>query len=157
MLESLRARLESLCDAHCVGVIILDEAQNLLGSRSRKTELFNFIVEFSNTINAPIIFAGTPKILEICQQGMRVSRRLGTIGCLQWDRMGYRDRDWNAFIGELWKYNVLPSEVPLIIEELCFCSSLYATRAYFIKAGLDFDHKLAFFENRYCYKNTFNI
>ena len=40
---------------------------------------------------------------------------------------------------------------------LCFCSSLYATRAYFIKAGLDFDHKLAFFENCYCYKNTFNI
>ena len=118
MLESLRARLESLCDAHCVGVIILDEAQNLLGSRSRKTELFNFIVEFSNTINAPIIFAGTPKIMEICQQGMRVSRRLGTIGCLQWDRMGYRDRDWNAFIGELWKYNVLPSEVPSIIEEI---------------------------------------
>ena len=42
-------------------------------------------------------------------------------------------------------------------NKLCFCSSLYATRAYFIKAGLDFDHKLAFFENRYCYKNTFNI
>ena len=118
ILESLRARLESLCDAHCVGVIILDEVQNLLGSRSRKTELFNFIVEFSNTINVPIIFAGTPKILEICQLGMRISRRLGTMGCLQWDRMRYRDRDWNAFIGELWKYNVLPSEVPLIIEEI---------------------------------------
>ena len=43
------------------------------------------------------------------------------------------------------------------VTRLCFCSSLYATRAYFIKASLDFDHKLAFFENHYCYKNTFNI
>jgi hypothetical protein len=117
-LESLRSRLESLCNAHCVGIIILDEAQNLLGSQSPKTdktELFNFIAEFSNTVNAPIIFAGTPKILEICQQEMS---GFGTMGCLQWDRMRYRDRDWNEFVGELWKYNVLPFEVPVIPEEI---------------------------------------
>ena len=117
-LECLRVRLESLFDAHCVGLIILDEVQNLLASRSSKTELFNFIVEFSNTINVPIIFVGTPKILEIRQQGMRVSRRLGTMGCLQWDRMHYRKRDWNTFIEELWKYNVLPSDVPVIPEDI---------------------------------------
>lgn len=117
-LECLRVRLESLFDAHCVGLIILDEVQNLLASRSSKTELFNFIVELSNTINVPIIFVGTPKILEIRQQGMRVSRRLGTAGCLQWDRMHYRKRDWNTFIEELWKYNVLPSEVPVIPDEI---------------------------------------
>lgn len=122
-LERLRIRLESLFNTHLVGLIILDEVQNLLVSRSSKEELFNFIVEFSNTIHVPIIFVGTPKILEIRNQGMRVSRRLGSMGCLQWDRMRLGDSDWNEFIGELWKYNVLPSvtyEIPKEIEQTLY-------------------------------------
>ncbi len=34
-----------------------------------------------------------------------------------------------------------------MIVKLFFLSSLYAPGSYFIKADLDFDHKLAFFEN----------
>lgn len=125
-LERLRIRLESLFSTHCVGLIILDEVQNLLVSRSSKEELFNFIVEFSNTIHVPIVFVGTPKILEIRQQGMRVSRRLGSMACLQWDRMRYGDRDWKNFISELWKYNILPSrehEIPDDIEQSLYSLS----------------------------------
>ena len=94
--------------------------QNLLSSRSRKEELFNFIVEFSNTIHVPIVFVGTPKILEIREMGMRVSRRLGSMGCLQWDRLRPGSRDWKTFIRELWKYNILPEEeldIPAEIEQ----------------------------------------
>ena len=125
-LERLRIQLESLFDTHCVGLIILDEVQNLLVSRSSKEELFNFIVEFSNTIHVPIVFVGTPKILEIRQQGMRVSRRLGSMGCLQWDRMQYGGRDWKIFIRELWRYNIMPSkecEIPSDIEQSLYSLS----------------------------------
>lgn len=117
-LEQMRIRVESLFNAHCVGLVVLDEVQNLLSSRSRKEELFNFIVEFSNTIHVPIVFVGTPKILEIREMGMRVSRRLGSMGCLQWDRLRPGSRDWKTFIRELWKYNILPEEELDIPEEI---------------------------------------
>lgn len=117
-LERIRTKLAAFLCAHYVGLIVLDEMQNLLSSHKNKTELFNFIVGLSNSLNIPILFIGTPKLYEICEQGLRVSRRLGTMGNLKWNRMLYRDRNWKRFIAALWQQNILADEDLEIPEEI---------------------------------------
>lgn len=122
-LERLRNRLISLLGIHYVGLIILDEVQNLLSARKNKEELFNFIVGLSNTVRVPIMFVGTPKILKIRMQGMRVSRRLGSMGSLIWKPLEFKGKAWDRFIKQLWTQNVLTddqADIPEEIESILF-------------------------------------
>ena len=122
-LERLRNRLISLLGIHYVGLIILDEVQNLLSAKKNKEELINFIVGLSNTIRVPIMFVGTPKILKIRLQSLRVSRRLGSMGSLMWRPLEFKGKEWNRFIRELWTQNVLTddkADIPEDIEKILF-------------------------------------
>lgn len=122
-LKSVTARLLGLYN---VGILVIDEIQNLLSSRYDHEQLFNFIVAVSNTMSVPLFFVGTPKAGEIMHKDLRIARRFGTMGVRQWRPLEYGSKDWNIFLKCLWSCNVLPDhspEPPAKIEKLLYTLS----------------------------------
>ncbi len=106
-LKSHAARLLSIYN---VGILVIDEIQNLSASRAERESLFNYIVSLSNTLGVPLMFIGTPKIISLMQTDMRIARRFGTAGLIQWDRLKPGTLMWKKMIQGLWQYNILPDE-----------------------------------------------
>lgn len=95
----LQAYMIRLLAFYNVGMLVIDEVQNLEQSRADKEILFNFFTSLSNSLGVPMLFIGTPKSLKFLTSDARTARRFGSCGLLQWDR--YR-RD-SAFAEQGWK------------------------------------------------------
>lgn len=123
MLETLKSTLVHVLAAHYVGIIVIDEIQNLTSSRKNREDLFNFIVSLSNSLNVPLLFIGTPKISGFVTSNMRTARRFGTRGFITWKPLEKGSREWKTFAAELWKCSLLrddAAEMPEEIEEKLF-------------------------------------
>lgn len=107
-LALLSSATERLLKQYNVGILIIDEIQNLMTSRMEREQLFNFIVSMSNKLNVPMMFVGTPKIQKLMETDLRVSRRFSTLGVRDWEPLRFGSYDWNAFITNLWQYYILP-------------------------------------------------
>lgn len=105
-ISMLKSRLSHLLAAYNVGILIIDEIQNLLVSKMEREQLFNFIVSMTNELGIPLMFIGTPKAKKIMHTSMRTGRRFGSYGVLQWDRMKYRNNEWNIVFNSLWNHVV---------------------------------------------------
>lgn len=108
-LQMLKLRLVHLMAVHQVGLLVIDEIQNLVTNKKSRTELFNFIVDLSNSLSVPILYVGTPKVFGFMQEDFRIARRFGSAGLMQWDRLKYASPEWNSFIEALSRLNVLRS------------------------------------------------
>jgi len=125
-LESLKNALTSLIEKHRVGLIVIDEIQNLASSKKDREDLFNFIVSLSNTLNVPLFFVGTPKIGNFLTNNMRTARRFGTRGFIDWKPLAKDCYEWRKIITELWNLSLLKGDaegIPQDVEDKLFeCS-----------------------------------
>ncbi len=64
-LETLKSTLAHVLAVHYVGIIVIDEIQNLTSSRKNREDLFNFIVSLSNSLNVPPAFRGNAEDLRV--------------------------------------------------------------------------------------------
>lgn len=121
-LEQLKQRLVHLLAIHKVGILVIDEIQNLVLSRKNRDELFNFIVSLANSLCVPLLFIGTPKIQKFMQKDLRIARRFGTCGVLQWNRFDTQTEagksEWDEFMARLWQCNVLKNSESSIPKEI---------------------------------------
>lgn len=101
---------------HCLGLLIIDEIQDLSGAKSGgAANLLNFFVNLENTIGVPYLFIGTPKALPLLRGEFRQARRASEQGDVFWEPMsltasrGNSKKDipnpvWEEFIRALWVY-----------------------------------------------------
>lgn len=102
---------------HSLGVLIIDEFQNLLDARGGEDkQLINFLVNIINLLNVPMIFTGTPKAGQLLIQDFRIARRMAGDGELNWTRYKEDDPDWIRLINSMWKYQYTKYYVPLTPE-----------------------------------------
>jgi len=96
------ARVASL---HCLGVLVIDEIQNLSEAKSGgSNKMLNFFVQLVNTIGVPVVLVGTFKATYLLSGEFRKARRgTGQQGGLIWDRMEFDD-DWDLLLEGLWDY-----------------------------------------------------
>lgn len=113
-LQMLKLRLVHLMAAHQVGLLIIDEIQNLATNKRSRTELFNFIVDLANSLSVPILYVGTPKVFDFIQEDLRIARRFGSAGVIQWDRLPKASVEWNSFVEALSKLTVLKSDASVM-------------------------------------------
>ena len=113
-LESLQSRVVNLMALHRVGILVLDEMQNLVSKHKNRDEIFNFIVYLSNALDVPLLFIGTPKLMRFMGSNLRTARRFGSFGISTWNRYQHGSDDWNNFIAGLWKLQVLKDAEPAI-------------------------------------------
>jgi len=111
--KRLLASMCQVANLHALGVLIIDEVQNLNEAKSGGAEkMHNFFVSLVNTIGVPIIQVGTHRASKFFQRTFRAARRISGLGSIRWDRLP-RDEHWRRMLGRLWKYQWLRNASPL--------------------------------------------
>lgn len=96
-----------------VGVIIVDEIQNLLlGKANDRQTMLNFLVSMANVARIPIFTMGTPLARELMTKQLRQTRRTGDMGAIAWDRMPC-DPEWTFFLEGMFEYQWVRSPAKL--------------------------------------------
>jgi ABC-type dipeptide/oligopeptide/nickel transport system ATPase component len=114
--KRLLSNMCQIANLHSLGVLIIDEIQNLNEAKSggaRKMQ--NFFVCLVNTIGIPVVKVGTHKARSLFQHAFSTARRTTGIGSLLWDRLP-QDQHWSALLKNLWKYQWLQRAEPLTPE-----------------------------------------
>lgn len=100
---------------HNVGVLVIDEIQNLLdASGVGQSKMLNFFVTFANEVKIPVVTIGTPRAMDLLIGTFREARRVGDHGTCVWDRLD--QKEWPFFIRGLWKYQWTDNFIPLTDE-----------------------------------------
>ena len=123
--DYMLAQVAQILHTHHLGILVIDEMQNLLSARRGRDELLNFLVKMDNIIGVPVIRVGTNEAFSIFQGNFRNARRAtGKAGVL-WDRMPEFEtqdgetvdaQDWLLFIEGIWEYQWTKTFVPLTEE-----------------------------------------
>lgn len=98
------AYVANLCG---IGVLVIDEIQQLLDTKNNMNEIFNFFVSLSNTLGIPTILIGTPMAKHLFKKNLRQARRSSSSGYIEWDKMNIESDEWKQFIKTLWKMQCL--------------------------------------------------
>lgn len=124
---------------HSLGVLIIDEIQNL--RRKRDPEMLDFFIQLDNEIGVPIVLVGTPAAEEILSGDLRRARRASGQGEMRWSRME-NDVEWRYFLQSLWRYQYVQKPSDLSDE-------LVQTLYYESQGITDLAIRLYFFAQRY--------
>jgi hypothetical protein len=110
--DYMLAQVAQLAHTQHLGVLIIDEMQNLAKAKRGRDELLNFLVKMDNIIGVPVIRAATNEAFPIFQGNFRNARRaIGKAGVV-WDRMS-KDREWEHFLKGIWEYQWTKNFVPI--------------------------------------------
>jgi|SRR5437764_7546829 len=87
-LESLIAGMARVAANHCLGLLVIDEIQDLSEARSGgDITMVNFFVHLENAIGVPFAFIGTQAAIPLLSGQFRQTRRVSEQGYITWDRM----------------------------------------------------------------------
>ena len=97
-LDGLIQRIVCITEAFHVGLLVLDEIQNIVYGKNN--ELMNFVVQLTNSTSISTCFVGTPQAIQPLKSQLRAARRTAGI-CL--DRIEYGS-EFHLLADALWKY-----------------------------------------------------
>ncbi|WP_164985160.1 ATP-binding protein [Ammoniphilus sp. CFH 90114] len=101
VLIPIMAQIASL---HGLGVLVIDEIQNLSTMKSGGAEqMLNYFTQLINTIGVPVIAIGTFKAMKILSGSFSQARRSTGQGDVIIDRL-IEGEEWSYFIERLWRY-----------------------------------------------------
>ncbi|MBD2413794.1 transposase [Nostoc calcicola FACHB-389] len=109
--DYLLAQLAQIAHTHHLGVLVIDEIQNLVTTKRSRDEILNFLVKLDNIIGIPVIRIGTNEAISILQSNFRNARRSTGEGSVIWDRMLNND-EWCFFMEGMWEYQWTKTPVP---------------------------------------------
>ena len=104
--DGMRVAMSRVVSDHSLGVLVIDEIQNLRSVSSEGSEkMLSFLVQLDNTIGVPIVFVGTPKARGVLAGEFRRARRAAGQGDLPWERMQKevdanreKNSEWRLFL-----------------------------------------------------------
>lgn len=111
--SSMMISMTQLASLYGIGVLVIDEIQQLVNTKNNMNEMLDFFVTLSNTVGIPTVLIGTAKAQEIFNKNFRQARRAASNGCIMWDRMDINDKYWKAFISKLWEMQCLQNYTEL--------------------------------------------
>ncbi|BAY35707.1 Tn7-like transposition protein C [Nostoc sp. NIES-2111] len=101
--DYMLAQVAQMAHTHHLGVLVIDEMQNLVTARRSCSDMLNFLVKMDNIIGVPVIRIGTNEAFPILQGNFRNARRGTGEGSVIWDRMR-NDDEWYFFMETMWEY-----------------------------------------------------
>lgn len=119
--NQMRTFMAVVAATHKIGMIIIDEIQNLNVAKSGGAEeMLNFFSNLVNYIGVPVVMVGTYDAALLFTSVFSITRRSSGQGDLVWDRLAFdtdSDSDWYVYASSLWEYQFVQKECP-ITEEL---------------------------------------
>jgi hypothetical protein len=114
--DEMIAEMAHLAQLYAIGVLIVDEIQNLSLHRSGgEAPMMNFFVSLVNDIGVPVILVGTPKARRLIAKDFSQARRASGLGSVMWDRLEANDH-WVKLTNLMWKYQWIRHKVILTDE-----------------------------------------
>lgn len=124
--ETLMGHAARLLCLHHVGLLIIDEVQNLENSPKNRQSLMTLLVSASNDLGVPVLFVGTNKARRILSLDFRQARRSIGHGLAYFDRLGkgtpQKPCEWEDFVSALWRFQWLRKPV---LESVVLTDLLY--------------------------------
>jgi AAA domain len=114
--DTMLGQVVQVAHTHHLGLLVIDELQNLVNAKRNKDDLLNFLVKMDNDIGIPVIRVGTDEATKIIQANFRNARRATGEGSIIWERMLQTDNEWAWFIEGLWEYQWTKTYVKLTDE-----------------------------------------
>jgi hypothetical protein len=116
--RTLMDRVARVLHMHAVGMLIIDEIQNLANAPRNKQTLMTLLVSASNELQVPILFVGTNKARRVLNLDVRQARRSVGYGVDYWDRLHEAHSpdtpgQWEDFLTVLWHFQWTRNPVPL--------------------------------------------
>ena len=108
--DQMLAQVVQIAHTHHLGLLVIDEMQNLANARRRRDDLLNFLVKMDNIIGIPVIRVGTNEAEPIFTGNFRNARRGTGEGAVRWKRME-NDSNWQFFVEGMWEYQWTKTEV----------------------------------------------
>ena len=114
--DELVAEMAHLSQLHGIGVLIIDEIQNLrVPSLDGEQEMLNFFVTLVNDVGIPVVLIGTPKARRLFAKDFSHARRSSGLGSVSWPPMK-PDANWEELTTLLWKYQWIKNKAALTDE-----------------------------------------
>ena len=121
-LDSLIEQLEMQIRNNFVGIIILDEMQNLsLQKMGGKEQFIRFILNLIDRSGIPVLFCANPIFVDLIRSEFKTARRAEASGFIFMRRMS--KEVWDIFVPTLWSLQVTNVYTPLSKD---MSESLYA-------------------------------
>lgn len=107
--DTMLAQMGIIADTHCLGVLVVDEIQDLSTAKSGGSEkVLNFFIKLVHTIGVPVVRIATNKALPILQGDFRHARRGIGEGGTYWNRLmrtsDEEKRVWRFFVEGFFEY-----------------------------------------------------
>ena len=120
---AMESFVQDLCVRYHVGVIIVDEFQNInVSSKGERDKILQLFDSLSNNLKVPFVKIGTPDSMRFFTQRLRHGRRAGEIlemlpypkgsrsEVLQ-DKSATKGHDWNNFIDALFDFQIVDKPI----------------------------------------------
>lgn len=111
----------ALCLAkHFVGVLVIDETQNLLNLREGREHILAALVQLANRVEVPFVFVGTPQAGELMTETFAQARRTGSVsiwGPLEAAKIA--ESEFSLFCEAIWEFQWIRNPQPITLEMLC--------------------------------------
>lgn len=108
--------MKRICNDHALGLLVIDEIQNLGLKAHQMEELFSFLVQIINEFKVPILMVGTFAAQRVLTAAFRAARRATGLAHPIWERMMEDSEEWSMFMETLWRYQYVQNPVPLTDE-----------------------------------------
>ncbi|ACK70746.1 Tn7-like transposition protein C [Gloeothece citriformis PCC 7424] len=108
--DYMLAQVAQIAHTHHLGLLVIDEMQNLANSRRGRDDFLNFLVKMDNIIGIPVIRVGTNEAEPILTGNFRNARRGTGEGAVRWKRME-NEENWQFFVEGMWEYQWTKTEV----------------------------------------------
>lgn len=124
-LDALLVHIERRTRTSFIGIIVIDELQNLDVAKSGGAELvLNFLLGLINRSGVPIVLCGNPEIAKLFKKKFRIARRTEANGYIMMGRM--EPMLWQAFAKALWRlqWTNIPTELSGELSEKLYTLSM---------------------------------
>lgn len=141
-----------------IGVLVIDEIQNLKAARSssralakspgkavsrllspKAQELMNFFVKLINWVGIPTIFVGTGDVMPLFDEAMRYVRRATGDGHIIVSAIPQDSAEWHSLVAKLWRYQWLKAPLSFNLKACQIPASkeaMISSRCHFLSCGV---------------------
>lgn len=109
--EQLELLVEMRLREYFVGVLVIDEIQNLLQAKSGMADLLAFLLLLVNRSGVVLVFSGNEDARDIFTQKHRIGRRGEAGGVVEMQPLN--KKSWQSVLAVLWRYQWLREETKL--------------------------------------------
>lgn len=115
--ETLMNHAARIMHMHAVGILVVDELENLENSPKNRQSLMTLLVSATNQLGLPLMFLGTNQAENLLSIDLRLARRSIGIASTYWETFkkgsSAEPGEWDDFLSVLWHFQWVKNPVPL--------------------------------------------